>query len=127
LNNCLDAFHVGSSFAVEFDMTRSKLFFENPKIIRDILLDVVHRADLLHDQEQKLIAVLSEIDKKRLYVKFGYKSLRGFCNHALKFSRTQSQRIATEVRTFEDSTLLRVRENEPAEFLQTRKSEGLDA
>lgn len=51
-----------------------------------------------HRLENELIEKLIEIDRHKFYVRVGYNSLMGFCNFALKFSRTQSQRIATRVR-----------------------------
>lgn len=79
-------------------MTRQKNFYIHPKIVRDSLLQATELADHIHLSEAELIKRLSEIDQKRFYVRFGYKSLMGFCQHGLKFSKMQSQRIVTNVR-----------------------------
>ena len=83
----------------ESQMGRHLLYWQNPKEVRDTLNKVVQMADLLHAQEQDLIERLRAIDEQRFYVRYGYKSLRGFCIQGLHFSRTQAQRIVTEVRT----------------------------
>lgn len=87
----------GELFAKIFSM-RHTLYNQDPKFVRDSLNKAVEKADKIHDFERDLIILLKEIDQNRFYVRYGYNSLRGFCNFALKFSRTQSQRIVTEVR-----------------------------
>jgi hypothetical protein len=82
-------------------MTKPKFFYENIGLIRKLLNDSIEAADQVHAAEANLIKILCEIDKNRFYVRAGYKSLRGFCNKALRFSRLQSQRIATKVRRYE--------------------------
>ncbi|AZZ36428.1 hypothetical protein CIK05_06360 [Bdellovibrio sp. qaytius] len=77
---------------------RHTLFKQDPKLVRDTLNEAVEKADKIHDRERELILLLKEIDKNRFYVRYGFNSLKGFCNFGLKFSRTQSQRIVTEVR-----------------------------
>ena len=79
-------------------MTRVKHFSTHPKIVRDNLLAATELADQIQEIEKKLVKTLYDIDCQRFYVRFGYKSLMGFCNHGLKFSKTQSQRIVTRVR-----------------------------
>lgn len=79
---------------------RHTLYKQEPKIVRDALNEAIEKSDRLHDYEKELILLLKEIDQNRFYVRYGYKSLRGFCNFGLKFSRTQSQRIVIEVRRY---------------------------
>jgi hypothetical protein len=68
---------------------------------RNALNLTVEMADEIHRLEKNLIEKLYEIDRNRFYVWFGYNSLMGFCNLGLRFSKTQSQRIVTQVRRFE--------------------------
>ena len=75
-----------------------------PKVARDKLNLAVDRADDLHQQEEGLVELLYEIDQNKFFVRFGYKSLRGFCIGGLKFSKTQSQRIVTKVRRYEPTS-----------------------
>lgn len=82
-------------------MTKSIHFYTHPKTVRDSLLHAIEAADQIQEIERNLIILLYEIDQKRFYVRFGYKSLMGFCNQGLKFSKTQSQRIVTNVRRYE--------------------------
>jgi hypothetical protein len=66
------------------------------------LLDEVHLASVqFRTAEENLIEVLKKIDDQRIFVRVGYKSLRGFCNKGLHLSKFHSQRIATAVRRFE--------------------------
>lgn len=88
-------------------MTRPRHFKTDSKYVRDSLLRAVESADLIHENEKKLIDLLCEIDQQRFYVRFGYKSLMGFCNSGLKFTKTQSQRIVTIVRRSEPTSKLR--------------------
>ena len=77
---------------------RHTLYKQEPKYVRDTLNQARETADLIHQLEQKLIIQLREIDQKRLYVRYGFNSLMGFCRVGLKFSKLQSQRLATLVR-----------------------------
>ncbi len=77
---------------------RHTLYKKDPRVVRATLNEAVEKADQLHSHERDLITLLREIDQNRFFVRYGYKSLRGFCNHGLKFTLTQSQRIVTEVR-----------------------------
>lgn len=70
----------------------------NAKVIRDTLNKAVEKSDKIHQLEKELIVLLKEVDEQRFYVRYGYKSLMGFCNFGLRFSRTQTYRIVTEVR-----------------------------
>ncbi len=79
-------------------MTKHKLFKLNPKLVRDTLNKAVEVADSIHKQELELVRLLGEIDQNRFFIRYGYKSLMGFCNHGLNFTETQSQRIVTRVR-----------------------------
>ena len=79
-------------------MTREKLHKIHPKYVRDSLNSAIDKADELLALERELIDSLIPIDNQRLYIRYGFRSLRPFCERALRFSRTQSQRIVTEVR-----------------------------
>ena len=82
-------------------MTQRKHFKISSQVIRNELDRSIDLADQLHTFEKNLIQSLSIIDQERYYVRYGYKSLMGFCNHALYFSKTQSQRLVTQVRRYE--------------------------
>ena len=82
-------------------MSHHKLFYQAPKIIRNNLNDAVNLATKIHENERSLIEMLHTIDQRRFYIRFGYKSLTGFCRFGLRFSKTQAQRIVTQVRRFE--------------------------
>jgi hypothetical protein len=71
------------------------------KIARDTVLDAIEKSDHILYLESDLVQRLYHIDQKRFYVWFGYKSLQGFCIHALRLTRTQSQRVVTLVRRYE--------------------------
>lgn len=75
--------------------------FRNGKLVRDALLDAEKLADILHQNEKDFIKKLKVIDNNRYYVRFGFNSLMGFLNNGLNFSRTQSQRIVTQVRRYD--------------------------
>lgn len=79
-------------------MTRHNLYKYHPKEVRDTLNLAVEIAAQMHDTERELIFLLREIDQKRFYNRYGYRSLLSFCKRALGLSRVQAQRIVTEVR-----------------------------
>ena len=64
-------------------MTQRMHFKTSGKIVRDSLLEVVALADDIFIKEEALVKALKNIDEQRFYVRFGYKSLMGFCNHGL--------------------------------------------
>ena len=82
-------------------MSHHKLFYQDPKIIRNDLNMAVNLATIIHENERSLIEMLHAIDQQRYYIRFGYKSLTGFCRYGLRFSKTQTQRIVTQVRRYE--------------------------
>ena len=82
-------------------MTHRIVFEDDHKLVRNILRDVLLRAKQLHRFERELIQLLIAIDQNRVYRSFGHKSLRGFCEHGLGFTKVQSQRIVTIVRRAE--------------------------
>lgn len=86
------------------DMTRERLSHLHAKYVRDSLNAAVEKGDLIHQLENELVVMLKEIDSNRLYVRAGFKSLRGFCLQSLRFSKTQSQRIVTRVRRYEPTS-----------------------
>lgn len=79
-------------------MGNHKLFYHDPKLVRDSLNGTIDLADQIHLLEQSLIARLYRIDQERFYIRYGYRSLTSFCLKDLKFSKTQTQRIVTQVR-----------------------------
>lgn len=83
---------------MDFRMSRHKLFYIDAKLVRDSLNEVIGLSQDLQHQEYLLIEKLRVIDRRRFFVRYGYRSLRGFLVHCLYFSRTQAQRIVTEVR-----------------------------
>jgi hypothetical protein len=82
-------------------VTIEKLKYQNSAFVRNSLNSAIDKADQIHYLESELVPLLKDIDEKRLYTRSGQKSLRGFCNGVLRFSKTQSQRIATLVRRYE--------------------------
>ena len=82
-------------------MGRHKLFYQDAKVVRDHLNTVIEIASAIHKKESSLIKLLCYIDQKRFYVRYGFKSLTGFCCFGLMFSKTQTQRIVTQVRRYE--------------------------
>ncbi|MGZ5279175.1 MAG: hypothetical protein ACXWC9_04490 [Pseudobdellovibrionaceae bacterium] len=82
-------------------MGHHKLFYQDTKTIRETLNGAIEVALVIHDQERRLIQTLHSIDRGRLYVRYGFKSLTSFCRFGLKFSKTQAHRIATQVRRYE--------------------------
>lgn len=79
-------------------MTRHQLYNIHPKYARDTLNLAVEKSDELLTKEKELICLLSLVDQNRLYLRYGFRSLRPFCVKALRLSRIQAQRIVTEVR-----------------------------
>ena len=79
-------------------MTKIKNFKLNENVVRDSLMRVVELSDKILANEQILMEMLYEIDQHKYYVRFGYRSLMGFCNHGLRLTKTQSLRVVTNVR-----------------------------
>ncbi len=79
-------------------MSHHKLFYKDAKTIREQLNEAVDLAKIIHQNEKDLIQMLQEIDREKFYVRYGFKSLSGFCRFGLEFSKTQTQRIASQVR-----------------------------
>ena len=90
-----------SSFASKFFMTKPKFFYFNQNLIRDELNSITDLADHILDLEKKLIQRLVCIDQNKFYVHYGYNLLSGFCRFGLLFSKTQTQRLVTQVRRIE--------------------------
>ena len=82
-------------------MTRHRFYGIPYSSLREKLWIAVNEADDMRARESRLIRALYDIDEKRMYVLFGYKSLMGFCHKGLKFSKTQSQRLVTLVRRYQ--------------------------
>jgi hypothetical protein len=96
--------NIGRTLADSSRMTLEKFRFDNKRPIRKAIHEAFEKADRLHEMEQDLIKTLKTIDSQRYFVWAGYKSLMGFCDHALRFSRTQSYRIVTLVRRSPENT-----------------------
>ncbi len=79
-------------------MSKERLYKFHPRFVRITLNEAVEKADVMIENERQLISVLLVVDANRFFVRYGFKSLLGFCNHGLKLTRTQSQRLVTEVR-----------------------------
>ena len=77
---------------------RHLLYKIEPKYIRDKLNLAIAKAKILHKQEKELIEILKEIDQRRLFVRYGFRSLRTFCERSLGYSRIQSQSLIIKVR-----------------------------
>lgn len=82
-------------------MGHHRLFYQNSKLVRDSLNECSDLADLILSNEQILIQKLALVDQRRFYIRYGFKSLSGFCRDGLKFSKTQTQRLVTQVRRYE--------------------------
>ncbi len=82
-------------------MGNHRLFYHNPKVIRNALNEATDLAALIQEAERALIAKLYDIDQQKFYVRYGFNSLSGFCKGALKFTKTQTQRLVTQVRRYE--------------------------
>lgn len=79
-------------------MTPHLLRKHEPKEVRETLNRAIEIAETARHLELDLIQVLREIDKKKFYVRYGYRSLSGFCRRALRLSRLRAQSIVIEVR-----------------------------
>lgn len=82
-------------------MGHHKLFYKDAKFIRDSLNEAVQLSVEIHEKEKALVQKLHSIDQQKFYVRYGYKSLTGFCRYGLGFSKTQTQRIVSQVRRYE--------------------------
>lgn len=83
------------------------------KTVRDSLDRAVQLADEIQAKEAELIISLAEIDDERFYVRYGYKSLLGFCKDGLRFTRTQSMRLAIAARRAEPRGNIGRKEQKP--------------
>ena len=82
-------------------MGHHKLFYKDAKIVRHSLNEATDLADLILAHERELIRKLITIDRQRYFVRYGFRSLSGFCRDGLKLFKTQTQRIVTQVRRSE--------------------------
>jgi hypothetical protein len=85
-------------FAMSEGMTRPKFFGQDPHPHRDQYWALAAIADRMIEDEDELVRSLVPFDERRIFVRFGFKSLRTYCTTALRLSKTQSQRIVTRVR-----------------------------
>ncbi|OFZ18126.1 MAG: hypothetical protein A2Z20_06160 [Bdellovibrionales bacterium RBG_16_40_8] len=81
-------------------MTRHRLYYEEPHYVRECLRSSRVTAKQIHELKRALVEQLEVIDRKRLYVRLGFKSLRSYCNLGLKFTRRQSQSLESAVREY---------------------------
>ena len=79
-------------------MTKPRLRHKHFKDIRDLHREAICTGDRMHQAEMELIELLAFIDRDRTFITLGPKSLRGYIESALRFTRPQSQRLATLVR-----------------------------
>ena len=103
-------FEVGQVFALSslmprFNCPQLSKFDQNQ--VRTTLENSIFIADQLLANEKRLIHQLYEIDQKKFFILYGYKSLMGYCNFALRLSRTQSQRIVSNVRRYEPTVKIK--------------------
>jgi hypothetical protein len=82
-------------------MGHHRLFYQDAKTVRNQLNEAMDLAASIHQWENRLVVLLHGIDRRRYFVRYGFKSLTTFCERALRFSRTQTQRIVTRVRRYE--------------------------
>ncbi len=79
-------------------MSKHEFHGFDPGLLREELRKIRVAAAKHHRAEKNLVRHLYLADVNRLYVWLGYKSLTGYCVHALQISRTQTQRLVTRVR-----------------------------
>lgn len=79
-------------------MGHPRLFKYQPALLRHKLREARRISRKVHESENELIALLREFDEHRFFIRAGYRSLRTYCIRGLKISRTQAQRIVTQVR-----------------------------
>ncbi len=82
-------------------MTQRKHFKISSHLVRYNLDSAVRLADEILAKEIELISFLEIIDQERFYVRYGYKSLQGFCTHGLRLTKTQSLRLINAIRRTE--------------------------
>lgn len=96
---------------------RPKSYHPDPQALRYRHQKIFLKADELLATEQELIRLLYDIDQTREYVYLGYNSLMGYCVHALHLTRTQSQRLVTQVRRSEPTSNICHRSTNPAHLV----------
>lgn len=95
-------------------MGHPRLFKYRPALLRHKLREARRISRKVHESEDELIAFLLEFDQHRFFIRAGFRSLRTYCIHGLNFSRTQAQRIVTQVRRLQ--TTFDIVEEEPPQF-----------
>lgn len=85
-------------------MGHHRLFYIDAKLVRDQLNAAIIEAEQIHRLESALVQRLYRLDHRRFYVRYGCNSLHRFCVRSLKFTRTQAQRIVTQVRRYDPDT-----------------------
>lgn len=106
-------------------MTREKLRYLNAKTVRDHLNLAVDLTDQIKKYENELVKALLQIDQHRYYIRYGYKSLRGFCIQGLNFGETQAQRIVTLVRRSEPTPRIGIQEDSQGILIEDCKAHDL--
>jgi hypothetical protein len=94
----LNRAHVGTRIANAENMSRKYNYAFEPKYLRDTLRSASAAALELHAVEEKLVKILREIDGRRIYLRYGYRSLRTYVWHDLGITEVQAQRLVTKVR-----------------------------
>ncbi len=105
-------------------MSKEKLFNYNPQFVRTTLNEAVDKAEIMFEIEGQLIHILLVIDRNRLFTRYGFKSLLGFCNQGLKLTRTQAQRLVTQVRqhqTLKPNDMTRRTDGKDRDFARTNE------
>ena len=70
----------------------------DPRYLRDTLRKATRLAENVHRAETELAELLREIDLDRIFVRYGHRSLRGYCIGDLNFTKAQAQRLTVMAR-----------------------------
>ena len=85
-------------------MSKEKLSQYQPQFVRDTLNSSIDLMTEFVTAEIRLIQYLALIDQNRFFIRYGYKSIRGYCMGALKLTKTQSQIIIIKIRRFQTNS-----------------------
>lgn len=77
-------------------MTRPLNHHLTVKNVQQAYFQVFFLADEMLRIEKDLIAFLAKMHRDRIELRFGFRSLKKFCQQSLNFTEAQSQRLATE-------------------------------
>ncbi|MDZ4659998.1 MAG: hypothetical protein SGJ18_00120 [Pseudomonadota bacterium] len=82
-------------------MARYRLYHEDLHYVRKCLRQSHETAKQMQELTRVLVEQLEDIERKRLYTRLGFKSLRGYCQFGLGFNRRQSQSLETALRSYQ--------------------------